>query len=227
MSGNSIEGIPGIESFALVKREAKKGDKKSKKSKKCKKGKKGKKGRKCGCGYAGKICIATKTKPLDELPTKTIDEAFPPPPTKTIDESPPPPTETIDESPPPPTETTDELPPPPTKTTDEAPPTTVTPLSTIAAPFPTPLPTSTSEPSLPELSPKPVCSVKAPDASSCFVEYQSKVYDLTKYLPIHSGKAEPIQGFCGQSGTAFATAFVLKHSTKPFPPSEALLICSL
>ena len=116
----------------------------------------------------------------------------------------------------------------------------MTPLSTIAAPFPTPLPTSISEPlptsisdrlrALPEpsLNPlPPVCSVKAPDASSCFVEYQSKVYDLTKYLPTHIGNAEPIQEFCGQSGTAFATAFVLKHSTKPFPPSEALLICSL
>ncbi len=47
------------------------------------------------------------------------------------------------------------------------------------------------------------------DKNDCWVVYQGKVYDVTKWLPLHPGGVEAIARFCGTTG--FETAFVRKH----------------
>jgi cytochrome b involved in lipid metabolism len=70
------------------------------------------------------------------------------------------------------------------------------------------------------------CSVKAPTEASCYVEYQSKVYDFTGFLKTHSGGVDVLKGFCGQLGTDLATAFSSKHGAREFSLTKAALICS-
>jgi cytochrome b involved in lipid metabolism len=49
-------------------------------------------------------------------------------------------------------------------------------------------------------------------ASNCWVAYNGKVYDITKFLPIHPGGAGRITPYCGTS-TQFEQAFTRQHGT--------------
>lgn len=48
--------------------------------------------------------------------------------------------------------------------------------------------------------------------SDCWVAYKTKVYDITSWLPRHSGTAEAILPYCG-TAEEFEKAFTEKHGT--------------
>lgn len=48
--------------------------------------------------------------------------------------------------------------------------------------------------------------------SDCWIAYNNKVYDITKFLPIHPGGANRIIPYCG-TASEFEQAFTRKHGT--------------
>lgn len=48
------------------------------------------------------------------------------------------------------------------------------------------------------------------DAASCYTAINGKVYDLTKWVPLHPGGQEAILSICGKDGSA---AFNEQHGT--------------
>jgi len=48
--------------------------------------------------------------------------------------------------------------------------------------------------------------------SDCWVAYEGKVYDVTKFLPLHPGGTDAIAKYCG-SASEFEQGFTKKHGT--------------
>jgi cytochrome b involved in lipid metabolism len=48
--------------------------------------------------------------------------------------------------------------------------------------------------------------------SDCWVSYEGKVYDVTKFLPFHPGGAAAIVKYCG-TASEFEKGFTTKHGT--------------
>jgi len=48
--------------------------------------------------------------------------------------------------------------------------------------------------------------------SDCWIAYDGKVYDITKFLPVHPGSSAAIEPYCG-TAEEFENAFTKKHGT--------------